>query len=317
MQWGGTGSSGPPPAARPAQAPKPSGFVPNTQPINQVYVRAIKELAVPYPAVTLPGFRDTNILFGGFREKEYTILCGPTGCGKTTLLSNWSKSLCMGDTRHVVFSVETGETDYVKRIMSAFVGRDMNTGDSIPTDIIRKFDEDHGRYFRGDLMHLGLYDRHIKAERLIQELEWHRVEKRCKIAFVDNMNYLLNITDEKSERGETDRVTRLLIDYSKKSSMHIVMVMHPRKTEHGRVEHEFDIKGSSTAPQEANNVLLFNPPSLADVKAERAAYGNRELKFQKMRRRGFHVGKRLILECQGATYSEAKVYDWYDRPVLL
>jgi hypothetical protein len=86
------------------------------------------------------------------------------------------------------------------------------------------------------------------------------------------------------------------------------MIMHPKKTEHGRVESEFDIKGSSTAVQEAHNVFLFNRPGADLLEQEIAKPFDREIKIAKMRRRGRAVGARVILKSvQGVAYQEGEI----------
>jgi hypothetical protein len=73
------------------------------------------------------------------------------------------------------------------------------------------------------------------------------------------------------------------------------MVMHPKKTVDSRIESEFDIKGSSTAVQEAHNVFLWNRPNKKDLETNFRHPSDRELKIAKMRRRGKYVGKTILM----------------------
>jgi len=74
--------------------------------------------------------------------------------------------------------------------------------------------------------------------------------------------------------------------------------MHPKKTDHGRVESEFDIKGSSTAVQEAHNVWLFNRPSKAVIEEDPEKFKQfREIKIAKCRRYGRFVGDFVSFKC--------------------
>jgi hypothetical protein len=95
--------------------------------------------------------------------------------------------------------------------------------------------------------------------------------------------------------------------FCKRIDMHVIMVMHPKKTDNGRVESEFDIKGSSTAVQEAHNVFLFNRPSLEDQKIGFDRQNHRELKIAKMRRRGKYVGRRLMFKNNNTAYIEQEL----------
>jgi len=102
-----------------------------------------------------------------------------------------------------------------------------------------------------------------------------------------------------------DRVTHSLVQFVKTLPIHIFMVMHPRKTMSGRVDSEFDLKGSSSAAQEAHNILLWNRVH-SDIEAKyNTTEFDREMKIVKNRRLGIHVGRRVIFEClDGVCYRE-------------
>lgn len=276
--------------------------------IRRVYPGSHRELAIPFPATPLLRFPKINQLTGGLRPYEFTILCGGTGTGKTTLCANISRTLLEQQIKHFVLSVETGHTDYVKRIMSAMVGRDWNTGDAVPVEDLKKFHVEHGGLFENDNLLLSLYDDRVPVETLLADLAYARVKEHCKVAIIDNLNFFMEVTRASDAIVEMDRVIHELVIFAKKVDMHIIMVMHPRKNETGRVESEFDIKGSSTAVQEAHNILLFNRPHPSLIKQGFATEDDRELMICKMRRKGKYVRKRLILRSSdGVSYQEGDV----------
>ena len=104
---------------------------------------------------------------------------------------------------------------------------------------------------------------------------------------------------------EMDRIIHDLIILCKQIDIHIVMIMHPKKTDHGRVESEFDIKGSSTAVQEAHNVFLLNRPTFQQIQNENRCAFDRDLKIAKMRRNGLYVGKSVVFNSQGTRYLDS------------
>ncbi len=104
---------------------------PHVANLAEVYVEANKELLLPFPSVPLDRFPAFTALIGGFRSREYSILCGSTGTGKTTFVANVSTSLLLQGVPHFVASVETGRTDFVKRMMSALAREDWNGGDAV------------------------------------------------------------------------------------------------------------------------------------------------------------------------------------------
>lgn len=282
---------------------------PYAQNCQKTYLDASRELLLPHPSTPILDFSKFTKIIGGFRPKEFSILCGATGVGKTTLIANWSKSLFTQGVSHFVASVETGHTDFLKRVMSAYAGEDWNTGDPIPVEKLKIFHSQYGSMFQGDVMQLSLYDNRFSVETLMSDIAWMHKNKGIQVAFIDNINFFLEVTKAIDQIVEMDRVIHSLIIFCKQINVHIVMVMHPKKTEHGRVESEFDVKGSSTAVQEAHNIFLFNRPSQDLIDGGMAENGDRELKIAKMRRKGKSVGSRLVLKnVNGILYQEGGVF---------
>lgn len=272
---------------------------------KEIYGVAAEELLVPCPSTPIDFFPKLSRAIGGFRKREFTILCGATGIGKTTLIANWSKSWVAQKVPHFVASVETGPTDYVKRIVSAFEGKDWNTGDAVNLDEFKDFHARHASFITDDTLFLSLYDSRFSVETLLNDIAWHVKHKGIKIAMIDNLNFFLDVTSAANQLIEMDRVIHEVVIFCKRIDVHVVMIMHPKKTDGGRVESEFDIKGSSTAVQEAHNIFLFNRAGKDLVDAGNARETDRELKIAKMRRKGRIVGKRLVLRTiAGVTYEE-------------
>lgn len=283
-------------------------FVSRSVPIVDIYAKALTNLANPTPGVTLKDFPKFNTLTGGFRPREFSILCGATGIGKTTLLANLSKQLIEENTKHLVMSVETGPTDFIQRVMSVFSGRDFNTGDSVPKQDLKDFHRDHGVHFQKESCFLSLYEDRVPMDLLKQDLLYHSQVLGCKVAFIDNLNFFMEVSRSSDTNLEMDKVVHGLVILAKQIDMHIIMVMHPKKTENGRVESEFDIKGSSTAVQEAHNVFLFNRPKKEWVESGIVRESDRELYFAKLRKRGKSVGSRIIYRNFNSKYIEGDVH---------
>lgn len=273
--------------------------------MREVYLQAIEELALPAPAIALPEWDLWNRMTGGYRVREFSILCGSTGAGKTTMLANQSAQLVRQGVKHFVMSVETGHTDFMKRVISCLCGYDVNTGEAVKTDHLARIHNQFAEHLESDHIEFSLYDNRVPIEQVIHDLKFMVNEKGCKIAFIDNLNFFMEVTSAANQVIEMDRVVHELIILCKQLDVHIVMVMHPKKTTNGtRIESEFDIKGSSTAVQEAHNVFLFNRPKREDIEKGIRHATDRELTLAKMRRRGANVGKTLIFESMGTRYTE-------------
>lgn len=281
--------------------------------LDELYADAASRLLSPLPGIKTAHWPMFNLITGGLRPKEYSIICGPTGAGKTTWLANLSAQLLLQQEKHFVASVETGPIDYIARIMSAFARFDMNTGDKVPLERLKKLHSDYESIWRSQNLILSLYENRISCSQLLADLFVAHDKHGCKVAILDNLNFFLEITSAQNERIEMDRVTHELVMFCKQVNMHVIMVMHPKKTDHGRVLSEFDIKGSSTAVQEAHNVFLLNRPSpeQEDMGFKRTQF--RELTFRKLRRRGGYEGARIMLQNEGSYYIENAAYDTYNQ----
>lgn len=254
--------------------------------------------------VGLPGFSD---LIGGFRPHEFTILCGPTGSGKTSLLANWSADLLLQNEKHFVASVETGPTDFLKRVLSVVLNEDINEADSVPKEKRQQIKKEYGFLISSNNLYLSTVESRLDLDYLQAKLDFACNSLKCKVAFLDNLNFFLEVTSAQNAIIEMDRVVHEIIMMVKSLPIHIVMVMHPKKTDGGRVMSEFDIKGSSTAVQEAHNVILFNRVSKEDQINFGYTDGHREIKFAKIRRRGRNTGKTLIIDGRTPAYSEVRI----------
>jgi archaellum biogenesis ATPase FlaH len=250
-----------------------------------------------------------NEMTGGFRKNEFSILCGSTGSGKTTFCANLSADLIEQGVPHFVASVETGATDFINRVLSVFAEQDLNHGDPIPKDRLQAIHSRFGKNFENSSLELSLYDNRIPHTELIATLAWQAKYNGCKVAILDNLNFFLDVTRSSEALIEMDRVIHDLIIFCKQVPMHVIMIMHPRKTDEGRIESENDIKGSSTANPEAHNIFLWNRPHPDAIERGIAEPHDRELLIAKMRRRGKYVRQRLLFRTMdGTSYQEGGRY---------
>lgn len=268
---------------------------------------AAKLMLSPPAGIRLPWYRTMTEYLGGLRPNELTLLCAPTGAGKTTLLGCLSAQLLQEGVSHFVAPVETGDVDFATRVLSALSDRDLNTGTELPLHVVERAMNENMKHIKSDLLTVSTHDNRVSVEQMIMELEFQTQKHGIKVALLDNLNFFLNVTSSQMEKAEMDNAIHEFIMLTKKIPIHIILVVHPRKTENGRVESEFDIKGSSVAVQEASNVLLMNRPSKEHVKEGKTIY-DREFVFKKIRKRGFNVGRPFWM-----TYSNGTLVEFEER----
>lgn len=272
---------------------------------NEVWKDTSKALANPPRGILCPSWPRFNQFTGGMRPHELTLLCAPTGAGKTQLLANISVQLLQQGVPHFVAPVETGDCDYLARVASVISERDLNDGEKVDSTTLKTLGEGFARSGFLDRIFLATHDNRVDIHEMLNLLKFMVQEHQIKVALLDNLNFFLKVTSAQNERAEMDNAMHDFVMLVKHVPVHVILIVHPKKTDgEGRVESEFDIKGSSTAVQEAYNVCLFNRPTRADVEAGKASPTHREMMFRKIRKRGVHVGKVIRFKFDGGQYLE-------------
>lgn len=265
-----------------------------------VFSDAIKEIINPPRGIMLNDWSKFNELLGGLRPKEFTIFCGATGAGKTQWLATVAAQLIKQNEKVFVAPVETGYIDFSIRILSVLNKRDLNTGAAFSK---KDYSPAIDSYFQhlNDNVIFSTHDNRIEILEMIQTLKYMS-DQGVKVAVLDNLNFFLKPTGQNNLVMEYDEAVHSFVMLAKEIPIHIILVMHPKKNE-GKLKSEFDIKGSSTAVQEAQNVLLMNRLDENEIPALGNKY-TREFIFKKIRRRGYNVNEKFYMQYVGGAYVE-------------
>lgn len=269
-----------------------------------VLSKSAQEIVVPPKGMRLPLWPKLDAIIKGLRVREFSILCGSTGSGKSQFTTCLCHQLFMQGIPQYIMSVENGPVDFGKRLLSISAGFDMNDGDPHPKEAVQEAYKKIAPFV--NIGHFSLYDNRVPRQELLDNIDRH-VEAGCKLVLMDNINFFLHITKASDQLVEMDNLIHDLVIRSKSLDAHLIMIMHPRKTENGQVSNEFEIKGSSSSVQEAHNVFLFNRPMREEVAKGSMKYTDRILKIAKMRHNGKAVGREILFNCDnGVNYNEAK-----------
>ncbi|KAG2237096.1 hypothetical protein INT48_004597 [Thamnidium elegans] len=195
----------------------------------------------------LPGLND---IMKGHRSGELTILTGPTGAGKTTIISQLSLDYCQSGVPTLWGSFEIMNKRLAKKMLFQFAGKDIST-------VPEEFDEIADRF-----QELPLYFLKFFSSTAI-----HDVLKACHHAvyaydvrhiILDNLQFML------SQQGRAgvdkwdlqDNAIAEIRQFATEQDVHITLVVHPRKDS----GEELDINsifGSAKVTQEADNVVII------------------------------------------------------------
>lgn len=278
---------------------------------RDLMIPAMEELLKPPSGVMLDLWPTFSDMIGGMRAHELTLLCAGTGVGKTALLANISAQLMKQNVAHFVAPVETGDIDFITRVSSVLAGVDVNHGGHIPERDLRRISEVAAPIIGKSKCNISKYNNRVSVEVMLNELAYQHAVYGCKVALLDNLNFFLEVTSAQNQYIEMDYAIHEFVMMTKSIPMHIILIVHPNKggsssktKDQDRVNSEFDIKGSSTAVQEASNVLLYNRPLQEEIDSGKRRWSDRELVFKKIRKRGYNVNKKFYFNFSNARLEE-------------
>lgn len=281
--------------------------------------QAAIEIMNPPTGVALTGWSRFNHMTGGLRPYEFSIFCGPTGAGKSLWLANLTAKLIEQDQKVFVAPIEIGQVDFMKMVLSVLGGADFISGEPASNSIRDTLHWTLKMY--ADKIQRNLvvttYSSRVDIDEFIKLMEFVNDTHQANIMIVDNLNFMLKPSRGNDQTLEMDETVHKFVQVVKRLPMHVLLVMHPRKTEGGRIVSEFDIKGSSTAVQEATNILLMNRPSAEDFEKFEFLSTDREFVFKKLRKRGKYVNQTFYMRNEDGKgrYSEIEKPEPKTAPV--
>ncbi|CEP18480.1 hypothetical protein [Parasitella parasitica] len=193
-----------------------------------------------------------NDITKGHRAGELTILTGPTGAGKTTIISQLSLDYCKSGVPTLWGSFEIMNKRLAKKMLYQFAEKDISLNP-------KEFDEIADRFEQ-----LPLYFLKFFSSTAIKD-----VLKACHHAvyaydvrhiILDNLQFML------SQQGGggmdkweiQDNAIHEIRNFATQQDVHITLVVHPRKDSGSSDELDIhSIFGSAKVTQEADNVIII------------------------------------------------------------
>ncbi|KAI8967757.1 P-loop containing nucleoside triphosphate hydrolase protein [Mycotypha africana] len=193
-----------------------------------------------------------NEIIKGHRSGELTILTGPTGVGKTTIISQLSLDFCKSGVPTLWGSFEIMNKRLAKKMLYQFAGKDLSLHPEEFDKVANQFEQ------------LPLYFLKFFSSTAIKD-----VLKACQHAvnaydvrhiILDNLQFMLSQQhmNGMDKWDLQDNAIAEIRNFATQQDVHVTLVVHPRKDNGSGDELDINsIFGSAKVTQEADNVIIL------------------------------------------------------------
>ncbi|XP_058805419.1 mitochondrial DNA helicase [Phymastichus coffea] len=205
-----------------------------------------------------------NKILKGHRRGEFTVLTGPTGCGKTTFMSEYSLDLAMQGVNTLWGSFEIRNARLAQTMLQQMTG--------VPLDQnLDKFDS-----FANEFEKLPIYFMTFHGQQDIKDV-METIEHATYVhdighVIIDNIQFMMGMSDEPKYMDrfwKQDKIIASFRTFATKFNCHVSLVIHPRKERDDGELTTASIFGGAKASQEADNILIVQDKRLTSIKGKK------------------------------------------------
>lgn len=197
-------------------------------------------------------FPKLNEHLKGHRPGELTIVTGPTGCGKTTFVSEYSLDLCEQGVPTLWGSFEIKNVRLAKMMLSQSCRKDVVGIEK------SEFDKESNRFNRLPLYFMKFHGQ-TDVDQVMDAAQHAVTTQRIKHLIIDNLQFMLGLNvDSNFDRFlKQDYLISCLRQFATRNNCHITLVAHPRKEKEEMDLSNNSLYGGIKASQEADNVIII------------------------------------------------------------
>jgi twinkle protein len=200
------------------------------------------------PITSMPEFTKH---IGGLRMGELNVISGPTGSGKTTLISQQSMDLAKQGVATLWGSFEIPNEDLISKMLNQ-VGKKNFTKDQ--SDFDKTFDK---------LEQLPLwfmkFHSATKMEDVIDAMDYAVEVFDVRHIIIDNLQFMIGSIMGNEKFDIQNKVIDLLRDFKRDKHVAVTLLAHPKKYDVGKEMTENDLFGSVKLSQDADNIYVIDP----------------------------------------------------------
>lgn len=197
-------------------------------------------------------FPKLNEILKGHRRGELTVLTGPTGCGKTTFMSEYSLDLAMQGVNTLWGSFEIRNARLARMMLQQYAGQPL-------TENLNCFNQ-----WADEFEQLPIYFMTFHGQQKITKV-MDAVENIFYIydighIVIDNVQFMIDLSLDASQIDRfwmQDCIIQAFRSFATRCNCHVTLVSHPRKVFDGAELNMNSIFGGGKLSQEADNVLIL------------------------------------------------------------
>jgi twinkle protein len=211
-----------------------------------------------------------NKYLKGHRKGELTILTGPTGCGKTTFMSEYSLDLATQGVNTLWGSFEIRNTRLATTLLRQFCGKQLLH--SVSDENLVEF-ENWANKFEELPIYFMTFHGQQQIKIVMEAIEHAQYVHDINHVIIDNVQFMMGTSDESSKHFDRFYTQDVLIasfrTFATRKNCHVTLVIHPRKEKESEDLTTQSIFGGAKATQEADNVLIIQDKRLTSVRGKK------------------------------------------------
>ena len=217
-----------------------------------------------------------------FEEDYIAVLSGDSNIGKTSVALNIANELANKNLPVLVFPIERGIRDVVKRFLQVRYGKTKNEVRGIEE---KEWDEK----IIPDVINLPIYFSMPTSNELSETIAQAKKYFGIKMVIVDHLDLMVRNTDSKNLNIDTARTVQVFKQLAQEHRIIFILVHHIKKPENGgsisRKPKKEDLKGTATLYQDPEAVIMLSVPEKdmsqleVDIVKNKGTMGSRIFEF--------------------------------------